>query len=179
MKCAHCNRNFVPKRSDSRFCRKLCATKFYYAQKPKVTDAGRPCFECGKHMTLRRDQSQKKTCSDKCRRARVARIVREWHLRNPEREALYRERAKLRQTPDANLKRFYQWNPDAPRCCEAAGCAEWRVLEIAHKPGHERNGAWRSKRNCVWPFYVWVLCPTHHRLIDRMHYPPEDFSLTV
>ena len=51
------------------------------------------------------------------------------------------------------------------------------ALDVAHKPGHERVGAWRSAANCVWPTMVWVLCPTCHALLDRMHYPPEDLGL--
>jgi hypothetical protein len=31
--------------------------------------------------------------------------------------------------------------------------------------------------NMQWPEMVWVLCPTCHRLLDRMHYPPTDLGL--
>ena len=69
-------------------------------------------------------------------------------------------------------------NPDAPKFCQS--CAETRVLEIAHKPGHERFGERRNNGNQKWPEKVWVLCPTCHRLLDRMHYDPvEDLNLTL
>jgi len=175
-RCEHCGLEYSYHRSTSRFCSQICGAAFRWAKQPKVTDRGRTCIVCGAWMALRRDQSQKKTCSAKCRRARVAQITREWHKRNPERESLYRQRTKAKQGPESNLLRFRRTNPNAPMACEA--CGELRVLDVAHKPGKERNGAWRSATNCVWPEMVWVLCPTCHALIDRMHYPPAEFGLT-
>jgi len=86
-------------------------------------------------------------------------------------------RSKEKQLPDSNLIRFKRWNPNAPDACES--CGEDRVIEVAHKPGFERNGAWRKAANSKWPEMVWVLCPTCHSLLDRMHYPPGDLGLIV
>lgn len=90
-------------------------------------------------------------------------------------EAIYRARTREKLGPDSQNKRFYALNPNAPRACEA--CGEDRVIEVAHRPGYERLGARRSSANMQWPKMVWVLCPTCHRLLDRMHYPPEDLGL--
>jgi hypothetical protein len=90
-------------------------------------------------------------------------------------EAIYRARTKAKQLPDSNLIRFRRTNLDAPMACES--CGETRVLDLAHKPEHRRNGEWRSVKNCSWPERVWVLCPTCHALLDRMNYSPEELGL--
>jgi hypothetical protein len=87
----------------------------------------------------------------------------------------HRKKRKSKGVADNNIERFYRWNPNAPKACEA--CGECRVVEIAHKPGYERNGAWRSKKNSKWPDMVWVLCPTCHKLIDLLNYTPEKLGL--
>lgn len=175
MNCEHCGKLFQPKRK-GRFCSGKCGAAFRWKHRPNPITS-HVCRNCGKEFPIRPDQNQKWTCSDKCRRARVAKITREWHLRNPQRDALYRMRTKAKQLPENNLVRFRRHNKHAPHACEA--CGEKRVLDVAHKPGHERNGQGRSSRNCRWPEMVWVLCPTCHALIDRMHYPPSELGLTI
>lgn len=96
-------------------------------------------------------------------------------FRRPQQEAIYRARTKAKRFPDSNLVRFYRSNPNAPHKCES--CGETRVLDVAHKPSYPRWGAWRSASNCVWLEMVWVLWPTCHALLDRMHYSPADLSL--
>lgn len=66
--------------------------------------------------------------------------------------------------------------PDTPSACES--CGEDRVLEIAHKPEHARNGMHRSNKNTIWPDTVWILCPTCHALIDRKGYDPTSMGLS-
>lgn len=173
--CDHCGIEYSFRRSDSRFCSQKCGAAFRWAAAPKDTDKARSCRVCGKQFFATKDANQKRTCSDECRRARIAKITREWHQRNPEREAIYRHRTKEKQLPESNLRRFRMRNPDAPTACES--CGESRVLDVAHKPGYERNGAWRSAKNCVWPQMVWLLCPTCHALLDRMRYRPEELGL--
>jgi hypothetical protein len=92
-------------------------------------------------------------------------------------EAVYRARTREKKLPDSQNVRFYRLNPTAPKECENPACKESRVLEIAHRPGHERLGQRRSSANMRWPEMVWVLCPTCHRLLDRMNYSPEDLGL--
>ena len=91
-------------------------------------------------------------------------------------EAIYRARAKGRQPADSNGERFYKWNPSAPRACQS--CGESRVTEAAHRPECPRLGERRSRANMKWPEMVWVLCPTCHKLLDRMGYSPEELGLS-
>jgi hypothetical protein len=87
----------------------------------------------------------------------------------------YYDKSRKKLGTDGNLKRFYARFPDAPKVCQA--CGEGRVLDIAHKPGHERNGSWRSKHNTHLD-KVWILCPTCHALIDRKGYDPALLGLS-
>lgn len=174
--CKHCHKLFHPRTKRSVFCSPKCAAAWRWKTRSNPITS-HVCRNCRKTFPIRPDQSQKWTCSDECRRARVAKSVREWHLRNPERSSIYRMRTKAKQLPDSNLIRFRKTNPNAPKKCES--CGEHRVLDVAHKPGHERNGAWRNSKNCAWPKQVWVLCPTCHALLDRMRYSPEELGLKL
>lgn len=174
--CKGCGNLHTFLRRDGDFCSQKCGAAWRWANRPNpVTE--HECRNCGGVFPITPRQNQKWTCSDACRRARVAKSVREWHKRNPERESLYRQRTKEKQPPDSNLTRFRRHNPDAPRSCES--CGETRVLDVAHKPGCERNGQWRNSQNCKWPLMVWILCPTCHALLDRMRYPPDELGLKV
>lgn len=175
--CLHCKTPYQYHRKTSMFCSQVCGAAYRWKTTPKVTDEPRACCVCGKEFRVLPIQNQKKTCSEECRRARAAKIVREWHTRNPERESVYRQRTKAKQLPDSNLTRFRRHNPSAPMKCES--CGEHRVLDLAHKPGHERNGRWRSVQNSKWPESVWVLCPTCHALLDRMRYAPAELGLIL
>ena len=135
------------------------------------------CRMCDKPFPIEPGQGNKWLCSEDCRRASTAKSVREFHRRRPQAEAIYRMRTKDKRLPDANNMRFYRTNPDAPKACES--CGEDRVIDVAHKPGHERHGSHRSSVNCKWPEMVWVLCPTCHALLDRMHYSTEDMGLSA
>ena len=176
-KCTNCGIDYETKHIKSLYCSQKCGHIYRQNIKPKDTDKHRECLVCGSHFFATPENNQKRMCSDECRRARVSKITREWHLRNPERESIYRERSKEKQLPDSNLIRFRRNNPNAPMSCES--CGEERVLDLAHKPGQERNGAWRSVGNSKWPEMVWVLCPTCHALHDRMHYSPEELGLNL
>lgn len=173
--CLNCGQSFEHVRTSRRFCSQNCGAAYRWRLRPKVGE--HRCRSCGKMFPIRPDQNQKWTCSDECRRARVTLITRTWHERNPDRDELYRARSKAKQLPESNLIRFRRTNPNAPTACES--CGETRVLDVAHKPGHERNGQWRNSRNCLWPQMVWVLCPTCHALLDRMRYPPSELGLVV
>ena len=174
--CEHCRIEYVAKRATSRFCSQKCGAAFRWAKTEKDTEKPRACRECGKMFFASADANQKRICSVECRRARNSRSVREFHAANPDRENWYRLRSKEKKLPDSNHIRFYRVNQSAPKHCES--CGEARVLEIAHRPNHERNGRGRSLSNCKWPEMVWVLCPTCHRLLDRMNYTPEDLGLS-
>ncbi len=173
--CVQCG-NELPQSKNlvTKFCDWKCKNTWHKANyKGPVSE--HQCRICGVMFPIGKGQNNKWTCSDACRRARVAKSVREFHLRRPQMEAIYRARTKEKQLPDSNMIRFYRNYPEAPRKCES--CAEDRVLEIAHRPGHERFGQGRTIANQKWPDKVWVLCPTCHRLLDRMGYTPHELGL--
>lgn len=175
-KCRCCKKPIIARSLSKKFCDRKCKTKFNKKNGRRLSDGG-ICRQCGKNFPRTKGQNAKSICSKKCRMARLAESVRNFHLRRPQMQAIYRQRSREKVTPDGNIVRFYKWNPHAPRRCEA--CGEDRVLEIAHKPGHERCGEHRSKKSCEWPQKVWVLCPTCHRLLDRMNYSPAELSLSL
>lgn len=133
------------------------------------------CRQCGALFELaKRGHANKRHCSQECaiKSARESRS--KFYDRNPHKVAQYRKIAREKVGPDGNLKRFYARHPEAARACQS--CGESRVLDVAHRPEFRRNGAWRSKSNTTLD-KVWILCPTCHALLDRMHYPPEDLGL--
>ena len=178
--CAHCQSDL----SGSNPCRKYCSAHCkqqhrkalgFRQGKAHIPVTEHMCRICGKIFPIGPEQGNKWLCSDVCRRASIAQSVGNFHRKYPTRAALYNARTKNKRLPSDNLARFYKHNAAAPHNCEA--CGEDRVLEVAHKPGHERNGSSRSRTNCKWPDKVWVLCPTCHKLLDRMHYDPSELGL--
>lgn len=79
--------------------------------------------------------------------------------------------------PDRLITRLRRRYPDLPTVCEAKGCNESRVLEIAHRPTHRRNGRWRTL-DLYDRHMFWVLCPTCHRVLDRGIETAESLGLT-
>lgn len=175
-RCVECEVAMPGSHSHRKYCSSRCKARYRKRTVSSGPVTKHSCRICGVDFPIGPGQYNKWLCSDECRRASVARSVREFHKRRPQMEAIYRARTREKQLPDSNIRRFYSWNPDAPRCCEA--CGEDRVLEVAHKPGFERIGEHRSKSNSQWPERVWVLCPTCHRLLDRMNYTPEELGLS-
>lgn len=108
--------------------------------------------------------------SDFCHRRRAGKQM-DLFKRLPK-EAIGSFSSRLSRTASANGSSLSGSNP---RACEA--CGETRVLDVAHKPGHERIGRGRRNDLILWPQQVWVLCPTCHALVDRMHYPPKELGL--
>lgn len=177
-KCRRCQKEMsgaVPMR---KYCSIACKSAWRKETGPPVGSVkSHICRVCGKEFPIGPGEYNKWLCSVKCRKTRNAQHVRDFHVRKPYAEALYRTRRKEKQLPDSMQIRFYRVNPHAPRACES--CDENRVLDVAHKPGHERLGDRRRNDRMKWPDYVWVLCPTCHALIDRMHYPPHELGLEV
>lgn len=174
-KCVECGVEMTGSHIHRKYCSGRCKARHRKKNGPSEKVTEHDCRMCGKTFPIGPGQGNKWLCSDDCRRASNAKSVRTFHERRPQQEAIYRARTKERHPPDNNVRRFYMWNPDAPRCCE--GCGENRVLEVAHKPEFPRLGRGRSKANSQWPKMVWVLCPTCHRLLDRMGYSPEELGL--
>lgn len=174
--CRECGSALEAKHLSKKFCSVKCKTA-HNKKNGRRRDDGGICRQCGKPFPRGPGQNAKAVCSPECRRARLAESVRTFHLRKPAMESIYRKRTREKLGADSQLRRFYRWNPTAPHSCES--CGEARVLEIAHKPEHPRLGERRSRLNYKWPEFVWVLCPTCHRLLDRMNYTPEDLGLTA
>lgn len=174
-KCFECGTEFETTHYGSKWCSTKCKSRHRKKHGGGTLSAGHYCRMCGKHFSLFPGQGNKWLCSPECRKARNAQSVRTFHTRRPEMEAIYRKRTREKMLPDSQHYRFYKLNPDAPHACES--CGEIRVLEIAHRPGFERIGERRSNKNLVWPEQTWVLCPTCHRLIDRMNYSPDELGL--
>lgn len=174
-KCLSCDADLAGSHLHRKFCSGRCKARWYKANGGGKAEDGHDCRICGTRFPIGPGQHNKWLCSDACRRASNAKSARTFHLRRPQMEKIYRARTKEKLPADSMNRRFYHLNPTAPRACEA--CGEDRVTEIAHRPGHERLGARRTAANLNWPEQVWVLCPTCHRLLDRMNYPPEELGL--
>lgn len=176
--CIECKVGLPPSSHfHKKYCSGKCKARFRKKTNAGKLEDGHDCRMCGKHFDLVQGQGNKWLCSPECRIASNAKGAREFYLRRPQMAEIYRARTKAKHHPDSANVRFYRLNPDAPKSCQS--CGENRVTEVAHKPGHERLGERRSSKNLKWPEQVWVLCPTCHRLIDRMHYSPEELGLSV
>jgi hypothetical protein len=136
----------------------------------------RNCRVCEKPFQVSRQRidANRQHCSHECAVTSARAARRKFYQEKPHKVVEYHRRSRERRGPDGNLPRFYARYPDAPRACQS--CGEKRVLDIAHKPGHERNGAWRSVSNTTIE-KVWILCPTCHALLDRMGYAPNELGL--
>lgn len=176
-RCIECGTDLPWSRAHRLYCSGRCKARWRKIHGPIGKVSAHECRVCGVTFQIVGGQGNKWLCSDQCRRASNARSVRNFHVRRPQQEAVYRARAKDKKLPDSNLVRFYRTNKCAPRACES--CGETRVLDVAHKPTHPRLGAWRSSVNCKWPEMVWVLCPTCHALLDRMNYSPRELGLEL
>jgi len=174
-RCVECGRELPGSHIHRKYCSRSCKWKWNKKHGPKKPVASHRCRICGRAIRIGAGQGNKWICSPTCRKASQAKSVRTFHDRRPQQQAIYRARTRLKVGPDGNLKRFYKSNPTAPRACEV--CGESRVLDVAHKPDMRRFGEWRNSKNCKWPAMVWVLCPTCHALIDRMHYAPGELGL--
>lgn len=175
-RCVECQTEMPGVHSHKKYCSALCKRKWQTKNPSPPAAAGHNCRACGVLFPIGPGQNNKWLCSDKCRRVSNAASVRDFHVRRPKMEALYRTRTREKMPPDSQNRRFYSQNPAAPKCCES--CGEARVTEIAHRPGFERIGQRRAVANSLWPQMVWVLCPTCHRLLDRMNYLPADLGLS-
>lgn len=181
--CIECGTPFEASNGKHKHCSERCSNltgkRRAITYKP-LFESGRFCRQCGKHFDIPKGSgaNNKWHCSASCalKSARESRLKFWKRPGAVEARKTYNLRHRVKVGPDGNLKRFYRLHPEAPRECQS--CGESRVLDVAHKPSHRRNGAWRSVKNTKWPDFVWVLCPTCHALLDRMHYPPSELGLS-
>ncbi len=171
--CVICGAVFTAQTAWHRYCSRTCKSRRYRESKKPPTK--RHCRQCGEGFVLGAGQGNKQHCSEECstKSARESRS-KFWERNGTKKRKEYYARSREKLGADGSLKRFYARYPDSPKACQA--CGESRVLDIAHKPGHERNGAWRSAKNTT-PEKVWILCPTCHALLDRKGYCPSELGL--
>lgn len=172
--CRICGGGFEPQTAWQLYCCRRCSTKSQRNAKGYKTDKVRYCRQCGKSFQASHKQANRQHCSSECavKSARESRC--NFYRRNPSKYNEYQNRWHSKVGTDNNLLRFYLRYPDAPKVCQA--CGDSRVLDIAHKPNHKRNGAWRSKENTTIE-KVWILCPTCHALLDRKGCTPEQLGI--
>jgi len=174
--CVVCGAEMVGSHLARKYCSTRCKARWFKEHASPTPVTHHDCRYCGAQFPIGPHQRNKWLCSPACQRLQNNKSVREHHARRPLAEAANRARSREKALPDSQNVRFYRNNPDAPRACQS--CGEARVVEIAHRPEHARFGARRSVENCRWPEKVWVLCPTCHRLLDRMRYAPIDLGLS-
>lgn len=178
--CPVCNTDFIAENNSQVYCSLPCRIK---NQKQKISNADwrktpKKCKMCSKEFIIPENSSPIRAyCSKECQIKGYKVNVIKFRELNPESMNLYNKvRRKKYGDKDTLVIRLRKKYPDLPKCCEAKGCSESRVIELAHKPEHKRNGACR-----VLKYYerhmFWVLCPTHHALIDRAGFPPIEFGL--
>jgi hypothetical protein len=174
--CTDCGAPFQAQRPDKLYCSPRCigrAGRRRRGEQSDITAAGRDCGVCGAHFEIPQPNSNQRYCSSVCSTAAAKEQRRAYHKRKPHIQKVYNSRRPYKDVRIERLRRKY---PDLPSACEA--CGEARVLEIAHRPGYERNGAWRLMSNCQ-RHMVWILCPTCHKLLDRGISSPGALGLAV
>ena len=173
--CTMCGTAFKAIRPDKRYCSPKCQNRqgrLRRGEQTDVTKHGRDCGICHRHFHIQPPNSNQRYCSTDCA-AQAAKIQRRaFHRKNPLLWKVYNARRPYRDSVLARLRRKY---PSLPTSCQS--CGEARVLEVAHKPGHERRGAWRVMRNCA-QHMIWILCPTCHKLVDKGISTPTELGLS-
>jgi hypothetical protein len=168
--CQTCEALFTRAKKWQRFCSEICQRRASLIGPQK-----RLCKVCrAEFVRSGRGQSNRWHCSEACAAESARRARAEFKKRRPERDATYREKQKAKRQRDTALERLWRKHPEMPRCCEA--CGESRVLDIAHRPEHRRNGPWKTMANTT-PEKIWVLCPSCHALLDRLNYTPEQLGI--
>lgn len=178
--CIECGNGFLATNAWHKYCSKKCKTANQRKRKGIILSAGRFCKQCGKQFypdlaTGHNQQHCSQECSSKSARESRSKFWDKFGDKKKKQMQLYYDKSKAKCGTDSNLKRFYNRYPDAPKACQS--CGESRVLDIAHKPRHKRNGAWGSKHNTAIE-RVWILCPTCHALLDRKGYEPSQLNLS-
>jgi len=172
--CKYCGVDFLPNTRPQLYCSNKCRDSFFNGLKSIAKQGNqkiRHCKRCGSQFEYGKEQKNKQHCGIECS-LKSARLSRTKYQKIPINITKKRDSERKRQI--GNKERVFNRYPDLPRACQS--CGEDRVIDIAHRPEFKRNGAWRSVANCS-PEKIWILCPTCHALIDRMHYDPKTLGL--
>jgi uncharacterized protein YqcC (DUF446 family) len=180
--CAHCQVSFRAWNKAQRYCGKRCRTDAETARRnrsaagkwlrePKICPICNASFFCTKETG-----PNKVYCSPACTIEARARYHHWWKSSNPKAMTAYNRERTKRYGHDTLINRLHKRYQDLATACEARGCGESRVLEVAHKPEFKRNGAHRTLDKYERHMF-WVLCPTCHRVLDREIETPEQMGL--
>jgi len=178
--CPICSIKFTPENNYQVYCSRPCRTKRQNSIKnnkdwrkiPKI------CKWCGISFIIPENSSPIRAyCSHECQCKGYSKIRDKFWKKNPQAMSKYNTARRIvhgrTDTFSVRLRRKYK---DIPTCCEAENCNESRVLDFAHKPEFKRNGAHMVMKHYERHMF-WVLCPTHHALIDRAGINPSEFGL--
>lgn len=169
--CPVCQNGFLAENNAQLYCSRSCRNR--KANQNRTQSAGhwtqipRACPICEKTFLRPADSSpNKKHCSPECA-LKAIQISTHWFKNhNPTAMHEYNKRRYAKYGRDSLITRLRKRYPDLPTRCEVPGCEEGRVLDLAHKPEHKRNGAHRVLKHYERHMF-WILCPTHHALHDR------------
>jgi hypothetical protein len=173
--CQLCGASFTAARSNKKWCSNYCAQRAGRIRRHEhkgSTENGKDCAQCGSHFSITPPNTNQRYCCVECANKAARELRRQWARREyKKRRPIYERTRKFK---DVALNRLARRWPEMPRSCQS--CGEARILEIAHRPSHKRNGAWRLVSNTK-PHMIWILCPTCHKLIDRGICTPEELGL--
>lgn len=182
-RCEHCDAGFTSWNRCAKYCSGRCRSNSASKRRLRTCKGDwltipRACKACGTEFLCTRETGpNKKYCSPKCSVSARRGDYRAFLATNPDSMRDYNRARTRKHGKDTLSNRLRKRYPDMPEVCEAGGCNESRVVEIAHRPEFKRNGAWRTM-DLYERHMFWVLCPTCHRVLDREIETPEQLGLT-
>lgn len=179
--CKGCEIEFESEVKSQRYCTFSCRNKAQKQRKIKQKGDWRTtpviCGVCEKEFIRGENSSPiRKYCSDECSAVAQNRLSEQFKKDNPQWLENYKAKKIKKYGKDTLINRLRKKYSDLPNVCEVPECNEGRVLDIAHKPEYARNGAYRVMKYYE-RFMFWILCPTHHAIIDRGVLSPKEISL--
>lgn len=179
--CPECKRPFSYENNAQVYCGRACRSAAQ--KKRKISRPGHWATEdvtCSCGTVFQRGEASspnRKYCSTECAALAIERSTKAFAKRNPGAMRKYNQARYKKYGRDGLVERVRKKYPDLPTVCEVEGCSEDRVTDFAHKPEFKRNGRHRSLKEYERHKF-WVLCPTHHALIDRGVCSPDDLGLS-
>ena len=176
--CIHCSNEYNATRAWQKYCSIECKNLFTIKNYIHRDIKQRHCKQCGTKFQPEKGCFNKFHCSNDCSKKSAKQSRASFLKKNLEKNPNYHidksKKSIVKNGRSTHLSMLYKRYPDLPKSCQS--CGEKRVLDVAHKPEHARNGAWRSFNNTT-PEKIWILCPTCHALIDRNGYDPKTLGL--
>lgn len=180
IKCRNCSKPTDAVRKTKRWCDSCRYLPYRGKKRPK-----RNCRWCRTPFVVKTrshaDRGKRYCCEEHARLAAIkskndsrTRRRRGEPLRTTGRPRKYSKEESDRRRKLGRRDRFFLRHPERKRVCEARGCGEDRVIELAHKKS--RRGAGMTMAN-TRSEDVWVLCPTCHRCLDLGIQTAEELGL--